>query len=222
MKPGLYRMHFRGLTLRECWRFGPDPLRFTIAVILKTINFKGPNQWLPVHEAEGVCAESDLTEGARGHLLHVVSAVQQLGYRRGEFGCLLHNLDPNTKEGFSYRAIHDDGIRCLFIGYIASTASGTLKHTVIASGVVVRRDESHVEFLNHRNYFDGNKRAVRVKVSGSQPADVDRRMAEYLARHGGDVKTYSSLAVHKQDSIDYETSQWDTRIARGLFRAAVR
>jgi hypothetical protein len=218
MKSGIYRLHYRGLSLRECWRFSREPFKFAIAVILKVIDFKGPQQWLPTDEAEVECAETELSENARQHLLPVVAEARALGYRRGRFGTFAHNLDPHTKEGFSYRALHDDGTRLLFIGLVQSDASGKLVSKVAPAGMIAFSDGTNTAFVNHNNYLDGSTTSRTVMVSGQRVSEIDRAMVEFAKRQPVAPRHFSSYDDMKIYSDQVERAHWETRIARGLFR----
>lgn len=218
MKPGVYRMNFRGLSLAECWRFSRGPVKFALALGLKVAGFSGSPMWLPPHESEEDCAESDLSPEAREHLLPLVAELQALGYARGRFSRMARNFDPHTKQGFAHRALHDGGQRGLFIGFVQNDSSGTLTTTVSPAGAMVLGDGTSVEFVNHHNYFDGTKTARKVAVKGAKVADLDAAMLAYAQTQRVSVRSFASLEEMKAFNDQAETALWETRITRGLMR----
>lgn len=220
MKPGVYRMNFRGLSLAECWRFSRGPVKFTLALGLKAIGFSGSPMWLPPHEGEADCAESDLSPEALEHLLPLVAELQALGYARGRFSRMARNFDPHMKQGFAYRALHDSGRRALFLGFVQNDSSGTLTTTVAPTGAMVLGDGTSVEFVNHHNYFDGTKTALKVAVKGAKVADLDAAMLAYAQAQRSPLRSFASLEEMKAFNDQAEIALWETRIARGLMRAS--
>lgn len=218
MKPGVYQMSFRGLTLAEAWRFGKEPLKFTLALALKLIAFKGPKAWLPPHECETVCTEAELSVWAREHLIPAVQTARSLGYTRGQFAVLSRNLDANTKEGYSYLALHDDGMRGIFTGYIASTTTGPLEHTVAASGILSTEQHPYISFVNHRNYMDGSPESRAIRVSGRRIEDLDKKMLDFMRHSRSVVRSFPSFAAMEAHGREMEQRNFDARIARGLYQ----
>lgn len=222
MKPGVYRMNFRGLSLAECWRFSRGPVKFTIALGLKAIGFSGSPMWLPPHEGEADCAEGDLSAEARERLLPLVAELQALGYARGCFSRAARTFDPHMKQGFAYRALHDSGQRSLFIGFVQNDSSGTLTTTVAPTGAMVLGDGTSVEFVNHHNYFDGTKTAWKVAVEGAKVADLDAAMLAYARRQRSPLRVFATLEEMKAFNDQAEAVLWETRIARGLMHPATK
>lgn len=218
MQPGVYQMSFRGLTLAEAWRFGKEPFKFTVALVLKAIAFKGPKQWLPPHECETACEEAGLSAGAREHLIPVVQTARSLGYTTGRFSVLSRNLDENTKEGYSYLALHDDRMRGIFIAYLASTATGSLQPTVVSTGILSTEQNPDISFVNHRNYMDGVPEARVVRVSGAGIVDLDNTMMDFMRQSRSPVRRFSSLAALTAHGREMDAKNFDARIARGLYQ----
>lgn len=218
MQPGVYQMTFRGLTFREAWRFGKEPLKFTIALVLKLIDFKGPKQWLPAHECETLCEEANLSESARQHLLPVVEQARTLGYTAGQFTIMSRNLDPSTKEGFAYLALHHDKVRWMFIGYIASDRSGTTRRTVPITGGLSTSAYDEIEFVNHPNFLDAGPWSRKIGVTGQTVADLDAAMQKFIATSRDVPRQFSSVAEVRSHAAAMGVKNFDARIARGLFR----
>ncbi len=210
-------MSFRGLTLRETWRFGKEPFKFTIALILKAIAFKGPKQWLPSHTAETFCAETDLTLAAREYLLPLVARARALGYNTGRFHLISRNLDRHTKEGFPHVTLHDDGKRALFLGYILNDSSGELKATVVVTGCLASVRYGDIEIVNHPNYLDATATSLRIRIKGKELEDVDRALQDYIARPTSQVRRFESFEAFKAHTDAMNTKNDEARIARGLY-----
>lgn len=210
-------MSFRGLTLRETWRFGKEPFKFAIALILKAIAFKGPKQWLPSHTAETFCEEADLTLAAREYLLPLVARARALGYNTGRFHIISRNLDSHTKEGFSSVVLNDDGKRVLFLGYILSDSSGELKATVVVTGSLATAKYEDIEIVNHPNYLDATATSLRIRIPGKELEDVDRALQDYIARSTSQVRRFDSFEAFKAHADAMNTKNDEARVARGLY-----
>ncbi len=210
-------MTFRGLTFAETWRFGKEPLKFLIALGLKFVGFKGPQQWLPPHECETVCEETMLSTAARENLLPVVEQVRALGYTTGLYTVLSRNLDSHTKEGFAYVALHQDKMRTIFVGYIASDASGAMRRNVAVTGALSTSTQDEIEFVNHPNYFDAGPWSQKVRVSGKTVADIDKAMQDFIGRSREVPRQFSSIAEVRAHVAAVGVKNYDARIARGLF-----
>lgn len=217
MKPGVYQLSFRGLSLAEAWRFGREPLKFTIALGLKVVGFKGPPVWLPTHEGEIPCSIDELSTRARLELLPEVEKAQDLGYVNGGFNRLSRNLDPHTKDAFSYMALHEDGRRSIFIGYVLNDSSGALKSTIAVTGSLGNAEHDDIEFVNHRNYMDGPRTSRKIPVEGKTLADIDRAMQDFIARSPSPIQHFPSLEAMKAHAAAMSIKTFDSRIARGLY-----
>ena len=113
---GLYELNYGGLTWCELWRFSErKPLVFFFALGFKLSGKRGARIWLPARENERPCAEVELSERARATLLPIVNEARALGYANGRFSTLARRDDPASKEAFSYAALHEDGVRTLFL-----------------------------------------------------------------------------------------------------------
>lgn len=217
MRPGVYQMSFRGLTLREAWRFGKEPFKFTIALVLKLMAFKGARQWLPSHAAEEACEEADLSPSAREHLLPLLARARALGYNTGGFNRIARSLDPHTKEGFSHILLHRDGKRALFLGYILNDASGELKATVAVNGSLATAEYEDIEIVNHPNYLDATATSLRIRITGRELEDIDRALQDYMAKTTSQVRQFASYAAFKTHAKAMNDKNEEARVARGLY-----
>lgn len=210
-------MSFRGLTIAEAWRFGKEPFKFIIALVLKAMAFKGPKQWLPPEACEKFCDETQLSPKAVAHLVPLVQRARALGYTHGKFGTLTRNLDPHTKEGFSYLALHQDGMRTVFIGFVSSDSSGTVRDTVAVTGSLCSDAYDDIEFVNHGNYMDGTRTSRKIRVKGQQLEDIDRAMLDYIGKSRAAIRHFPSFDQMKAHAVAMSHKAYETRIARGLF-----
>ena len=218
MHPGVYQLNFRGLTLREAWRFSGEPFKFLLALVLKAAAFKGSRQWLPAHECEASCTEDQLSPEASVHLLPAVAEARALGYDEGRFHQMVRILDPNIQQGFGYAALHRDRRRFLFIGLVVGGAPGRVKPVLAFSGALVTTQAVTLEFLNHRNHLDNSGVTQKIMVRGKTLGAIDAAMQQTLAAGSETFRTFARLEAVQQHLRDVEVQAFDTRIARGLLR----
>lgn len=214
MRPGIYRLSFRGLTVREAWRFGGDPLRFAIALVLKVVAFKGPLGRLPTYRVELECEESSIPVLEHEQFFQHVAEARGLGYQDGRFYRATEILDPEVIDGFSYLALHADRIRWLFIGAVRRSALAN-RCTVTSTGGLRTATSDEVEFVAHRFYFDAPPPSMKVAVAGKGVGPVHARMGEYLRQHPG--LPFVDFAALKRHGEFLSDRAFDARIARGLF-----
>lgn len=216
MTPGVYQMSFRGLSFPEAWRFSKGPVQFLLALGLKLIGLKGAKQWLPPHECETFCEESELSDTARARLLPLVERARALGYIHGRFSRLSRNLDPNIHEAFSHLALNNDRMRSLFLACIVSQAGAEMKTSVTITGGMFRGDQD-IGFVNHVQYLDGPRTSVTIRVRGLELEDTDRTMVEFMRTSTTPFRVFQSFEEMKAHSIQVDIRTWDSRIKRGLF-----
>ncbi len=218
MLSGEYDICFRGLTLREAWRFSGGPFQFVLALLLKAAAFKSGRVWLPARECEAPCAEADLSPEARQDLLPVVDAARALGYTDGAFARAIRILDPNMLQGFSYLALHRDHQRGLFIGFVLNSAAGTTRRIVALTGALVAADGTNHEFLNHRQHFDSGGLTCKHQLRSRTVAEFDASIQSFMANARGTFRSFDSTAALKAYMQTVEDQTFETRLARGLFR----
>jgi len=218
MNPGVYQLNFRGLTLREAWRFSGEPFKFLLALVLKAAAFKGSRQWLPAHECEVPCTEDQLSPEAALHLLPAVADARALGYDEGRFHQMARILDPNIKQGFGYATLHRDRQRFLFIGFIVNGTAGRIKPVLACSGALVPTQAVTLEFLNHRNHLDNAGVTRKIRVRGKTLEAIDAAMQQTLAASSVTFRTFQRLEDVQRHLRDVEVQAFDSRIKRGLLR----
>ncbi len=221
MVRGEYDICFRGLTLREAWRFSGEPFKFLLALLLKAAAFKSGRVWLPTHECEAPCTEAELSPEARQDLLPVVNAARALGYTDGAFARAIRILDPNMLQGFSYLALHRDHQRGLFIGFVLNSAAGTTRRVIALTGALVAADGTNHEFLNHRQHFDSGGLTHKHQLSSRTVADFDAAMQSFMATARDTFRSFDNTAALKAYMQTVEDQTFEARIARGLFRPSV-
>lgn len=218
MTPGVYQISFRGLTLREAWRFGGSPFRFALALFLKATAHRAGRLWLPAHECEAPCTEADLSPEALRDLLPVVTAARDLGYTGGRFSRMIRILDPAMLQGFSYLALHRDRQRGLFIGFVVNRAAGVTRNVVVLTGALVGADGTNHEFLNHRQHFDNGGLTRKHQLRSGTVAEFDTALQAFMATARDTFRTFENVAELKAYLQGVEEQSFETRIARGLLR----
>ncbi len=218
MPPGVYQINFRGLTLREAWRFGGSPFRFALALVLKANAHRAGKLWLPAHEAEAPCPEADLSPEARLHLLPVVTAARDLGYTEGRFGRMIRILDPAMKQGFSYLALHRDRQRGLSVGFVVNHAAGVTRNAVVLIGTLVGADGTNHEFLNHRQHFDNGGLTRKHQLRRGTVAEFDTALQAFMAAARDTFRGFDNVAELKAYLQSVEEQSFERNVARGLFR----
>jgi hypothetical protein len=216
MTPGVYQINFRGLTIREAWRFGGGPLRFALALVLKAAARKAGKLWLPAHECEEPCTEADLSPEARRELLPVVTEARGLGYTEGRLCRMARILDPHMRQGFSYLALHNDRQRGLFIGFVVNNAGGSTRHVTMLSGMLVGADGTNHEFVNHRQHFDNGGLTRKHQLRSRSVTEFDTALQSFMAAARDTFRTFDSVAELKAYLRALEDRSFETRIARGL------
>lgn len=219
MESGFYKHHFRGLSLAELWRFsGRNPFTFGISLILKLIDFRGPEMWLPIHESEQLVDESEVGDFAMNYLRPHVEAARSLGYRDGSFSRMIRASEPSMKESRGYYAVHDDGVRLVLIGFTVSDAPGMPPAAISISGEVYHETGGSVQFVDHANYMDAPGLVRHVRVNGKGLPAVDEAMRDYVLTSRSAIRRFGSFTEARQFGEQAEIKIWDARIARGLFR----
>lgn len=216
MIPGVYQMSFRGLSLREAWRFSKrNPLLFLVAMVLKLVGMRGALQRLPTERVEVPCREADLSPSARTHLLPVVQQARDLGYADHLFTTLNEILDPNTLEAFACLLLHRDRRRALYAGFLKSKADGAVKDVVTVTGALATIGEGDFEFADHDNYLDPPRGAHIVRLRARGVDAIDRAMQKFAGAH--DVRAFSGFADMRRYALEAVGRACEDRIARGLF-----
>ncbi len=218
MVPGIYRMNFRGLTLREAWRFSGEPFKFVIALALKAAGFGGSRLWLPPHECVAPCTAEDLSPEAAAALLPAVAEARDLGYTEGRYSRLVRLVDPSNGPGFAHLALHRDRQRFIFLAFATTHAGGISRSASTISGGLLGDDGIKHSFLNHNNYFDDGQDSVHHRVRGRTVAAVDTAMQQHTAQSRCSFRGFATLADLKATIEALDEAAFDARIARGLFR----
>jgi hypothetical protein len=216
MTPGVYQVNFRGLTIREAWRFGGGPIRFVLALVLKTAARKAGRLWLPAHECEEPCSEADLSPEARQELLPVVTEARGLGYSEGRFCRMARILDPHMQQGFSYLALHRDRQRGLFIGFVVNNATGSTRHVTVLSAALVGADGTNHEFVNHRQHFDNGGLTRKHQLRSRTVTEFDAALQLFMAAARDTFRSFENVAELKAYLRSVEDRSFEARIARGL------
>lgn len=216
MTPGVYQINFRGLTLREAWRFGGGPVRFVLALVLKAAARKAGKLWLPAHECEEPCTEADLSPEARRELLPVVTKARGLGYTEGRFSRMARILDPHMRQGFSYLALHRDRQRGLFIGFVVNNAAGNTRHVTVLSAALVGADGTNHEFVNHRQHFDNGGLTRKHQLHSRTVTEFDAALQSFMAAARDTFRSFENVAELKAYLRSVEDRSFEARIARGL------
>ena len=207
-------MSFRGLTMRQAWRFGGGPLKFGIALVLKAIAFKGPRQRLPTYSVELKCDEKDISSIDNHTFLAEVSKAIDLGYAEGYFYRATEVLDPNVIDGYSYLALHRDRKRSIFIGAIRRRTA-ILGCTVTVTGSLRTVESDDIEFAGHRFYLDAPPPSKRIRVSSDDLTAVDSAMEDYMRRH--QAIPFADFGELKRHAEIVSDRAFDARVDRGLF-----
>ena len=218
MTPGIYQTCFRGLTVREAWRFGGSPFRFALALVLKATGHRAGKLWLPAHECEVACTEADLSPEARRHLSPAVGAARDLGYTEGRFARMVRILDPAMQQGFSYLALHRDRQRGLFVGFVVNRAGGVTRNVVVLTGALVGADGTNHEFLNHRQHFDNSGVTRKHQLRSGTVAEFDAALQAFMAAARDTFRSFENVAELKAYLQSVEEQSFESCIARGLFR----
>ena len=208
-------MSFRGLSLSEAWRFGGEPFKFTIALILKAIAFKGPLGRLPSHHAERECDISEIPNQEHAKFLEEVESALRLGYREGRFYTQTENHDPESIDGFSYIALHDDMRRSIFVGSVRRKGVTGITHSLASTGSLRCHDSDDIEFMKHQFHFDSPPPSRKIKIKESGVIAIDDAMQNYMIRHEA-IKFPSFIALREHIKTITERVE-ASRVDRGLF-----
>lgn len=218
MDSGVYQMSFRGLSVREAWRFGREPFKFCVALVLKALAVKGAKLWLPPHECEVPCAVNDLSPRARDALQAVATAAEALGYRGGGFLRMTRILDPNTREVGVWVGFHADGTRGLFAGFVVNAAGGRERAALMMTGAVVTESGENHEFLNHHQHMDNGGLTRKHQVRAADVEEMDAAMVAFIGSCRQPVRHFESAEAFRHHVRRVEEQAFDSRVARGLFR----
>jgi hypothetical protein len=216
---GVYRLRYRGLRLREGWRLG-GPAAFPVAVALKLLGVKGAYLWLPPGDTERPCAKEALSAEAQARLAAAADDLAGLGYREGLYGRLIISLDPAFKDGGSYRALHEDGKRMIFAGYLRQeTPQGArvVRRDVLnISGLILGEGGQAVAVVNNRNYLDDDGAAKVVEAIAADPAFVVARLKGELDAAPWPVRRFTGIEPAAAAMAERDALAWEARIRRGL------
>ncbi len=215
MQPGIYRMSFRGLSLAEAWRFGGEPLKFTIALVLKLLAAKGPRQRLPTYAAERECDPAEVPAGEHQRFLAEIKIALDLGYAQGWFQTNREILDPSLVDGYGYTALHEDRRRAIFIGGIRNRVLDKVNYNLATTGSLRTIESDDVEFVNHRFFMDSPPPSRKIWVRTRGIRAIDQAMLAHL-EHTQAIP-FADYAELKQHSNRMSDRAFDARIARGLF-----
>ena len=218
IEPGVYQVHYRAATLRECWRIA-GPGLFHVSLAWKLLGQRGQYLWLPPSEAAVPCGADTLSQDARAHLAPVVEQLQRLGYTRGLFIRHARNLNPNARDAGAYQALHDDGMRVFSAAFVHMVCdpAPALK-TVALSGLLIAEDLSGTLVLDHRYYLDNGlwSRVIRLKPVGLE--GIHARIQQELQAARGPLRRFATLDELRA-AIDERSDRWYERlIQRGLCR----
>lgn len=215
MKPGVYQMCYRGLSLAEAWRLGRGAYGCLIILIQKLLGRQSGLYWLPVHESERPCREEELTPTAMRMFMPVVAEARKLGYTDGSPSVMSVNLDPSVKESFGYLALHEDKKRIIFIGYTWIEVGVASNTTVAVTGNMEGVDGVQYDFVNHVNYFDPLPNTKKIRVQGRGLKAINDAMLNHMK--SCESRAFADYVEMKAVSDKDNMMLWDERIARGLF-----
>lgn len=219
IKRGLYELNYRGLNCRELWRFSEGkPFALLIALGLKITGKRGIKCWLPARENEANCSADDLSESAKAKLLPVVEQARALGYENGRYTKLVRRDDPSAKEGWSYAALHRDGVRTLFLAFAVmkpENQKALEKLTVV--GAINLVSGASIAFTSERVFLDGAPNVERIFLKDGSVASVDRAMADRAAKSGYSLLRFDGWEALKQHADDATDLAFAARIRRGLY-----
>jgi hypothetical protein len=215
IRPGLYKLSFRGLTIAEAWRFGGEPFKFIIALILKAFAFKGPLCHLPSYYAEKECDRSVIPSQDHFKFLQDVDLAMKLGYREGRFYTQSWRYDPEAIDGFSYIGLHDDMRRSLFIGSVRRKGGDGIVHNVVCSGALHCLDSDDVGFMNHQFHFDSPPPSRKIKIKETGVIAIDQAMQNFMETHDT-IKFSGFLGLREHIKFIADRAE-SSRIKRGLF-----
>ncbi len=220
-EPGVYRFQFRGLTLRECWRFGGGMPGFLIALVFKMIGKSGDTMFLPACDSEGPCDPETLSAECREHLAPHIGQLSDLGFRRGTYIAPKTAPPSSMKDPGAYRALHDDGVRIMFLAHIHNVVGEgeerpIVTHKVTATGEFMLQDGGILAVCDHDAFFDAPQ-LRRIVISQTDVRSVACRLEEELSR-ATDPKRFAELRDYDHANRESELEVWDARIRRGLYR----
>ncbi len=216
---GVYQMNFRGLTIKECWRFGGFK-GFPIALVLKAIRFMGPSLWLPATECQSVCDKSDLSPACIEALSEPVRTIGELGFTRGNYLKTVISIDAGLKDSGAFIGIHNDGSKFSFVAYIdnVTTSMGqsiATKRTSSSIGYVLENDRT-VEFLNHNNFLD-NEVDMRHVYPDNSIKELNARLQESMRAEMNRIKVFHNVSDFMKFSEKRDIDDWQKRIDRKLY-----
>ncbi len=217
---GVYQMNFRGLTIKECWRFGGYKA-FLIALVLKAIRFKGSSFiWIPATECQSICDKNDLSPACIEALYEPVRKLCECGFTRGNYVKTVINIDTGLKDSGGYISIHNDGSQFSFVVYIHNETKSTgqcivTKLTNISIGYVLENDRA-IEFLNHNNFFD-NGVDIRHIYPKSTIEELNYRLQESMRTEVNRIKIFYNVSDFMKYSEKRDIDEWQKRIDKKLY-----
>lgn len=211
-------MSFRGLTLREAWRFSSGPVTFILALALKAIGFRGSKMWLPGHESERLGNASELSADTQVALAPLVAEAANLGYTPGRYIHVIPDRNPSTVDAGAYLCLHRDGNRILHLARVVTEAAGTATSRIHLNGAIVdlNRDLTY-DFCESKAHFDGDGYATKFHVREATVTAVDAAMRSHLEKQPGLARKFASLDDLKRVTDRIDAAQWHARVGRGLF-----
>lgn len=218
ISPGLYQLCFRGITLREAWRFGGGPLQFALAVALKLRGLRGPRVWLPARECEAECTAEEHSEAARAALAPYLRALPAAGYDEVVLIRQVRNHDPAFREAAAAVALHRDHRRGLQIAFLRSAGRKGEKRALSLTGALLDADDLRVhEFVGHNNYFDAPGVAERTRVRARDLAAVDQAMGKALEAEPRRWYAAADLRDFRRRAAEVDDRIWRAHLERGLY-----
>ena len=208
-------MSFRGLTLREAWRFSRSPLKFAIAMVLKLIAFKGSITRLPTYTGECECDMNSISAIDHESFFLEVHAATELGYTDGRFHTVSESFNPKFVDGYAFVALHVDKKRRIFIGGIRNRTISGISYTLATSGSLSTAESDDIDFVNHRFYLDAPSPSIRIRIDKKGIVALDQAMIAYMKDK--DVVAFPGFAEMKHHGDQVSDRVFESRIERGLF-----
>lgn len=174
--------------------------------------------WLPGHEAERFCDESELGEAARNALAPLVADATQRGFLPGRFVRPIAERNPSSTESSAYYCLHRDGNRILLLAHVITQVAETTKTSirVVGSMVDAHRDLLY-DFSSDGRKFEDDGLAIKLKVPATTVIAIDSEMIAHIGKGGCVPRHFTSLEEFQRVNYRIDAAQWEARVQRGLF-----
>jgi hypothetical protein len=217
---GVYRLNYRGLSFAEAWRLG-GAKAFPIAMIMKLTAANGDYLWLPPSDIERPCPREELSEMAQGKLAPVAKQLEGMGYPTGIFSKLVLSLDPAFTDGGSYRALHVDRKRIIYVAFLRRELrqqNQVVQNDVLNPfGLFIKEDGRNATVvLTSKTYLDDGSQSKVIRLTEPGLERVARRLEIELLATREFVQTFPSIEAAAAATAQRDEAAWENRIQRGL------